>query len=800
MSILEEVKAIKTSDRVEALKKRHLDAKPCTSSERLRLVTEGYQKYAGPEPVVITRARVFDYILRNMTVRIEPGELIVGTHTDKDRCAPMYPEYSSSSWMSDQIDLFPVRKADPLEVSPEDREEILKYLKWWDGKSIQDLTNDALPEDIKLEEEVGLYTVGSRDSATGHITADYRTLLEKGLEGYIDWCQSKIDEAVGGNKEKQEHINFWRACIISTNGVIAYAERCSEKAAELAVAENDPVRKEELKQISEICAWVPRHSPRTFWEAVQFVWFIQIMLHLETPAHANSMARFDQYAYPYYKADIEAGRLTNEQALDLLQCLYIKSADIIKLRNSYYSQAFAGYVMWPTLIVGGMDAEGHDASNELSYLALQAGNGLKLHSPSLCLRICDETPDDLIDLGVEMNQDGQANPAFFGDKVTVPMMVEKGATLEEARDWCIVGCIEPHAGKGTAEGSPTSGYLNALKCLELALHNGVDPVTGKQVGLKTGDPREFTNIEQVKDAVKAQCIHCYDNIMRGYNIVGGYHMTYMPTTFSSMVIDGCIEKGKCVQEGGATHTTTTCFYCGPASVGDSLAAIDTLIFNKKKFTMDELITAMDANFEGYEPMRQSLINDAPKFGNDDPYVDGMAAEILNYCADYVEQPEHKDYRGGQYCLSILSETLHVTHGYNTGATPDGRLAGTPLSDNASPAMARDTSGPTAAMKSVTNMDQIHAWSGTLYNIRFDPVSISGEKGKGIMRSMVKSFVENGGEHVQINVVNDKTLLAAQEHPENYRDLVVRIAGYMAYFTELDKDCQDNLIYRTTHEV
>ena len=785
--------------RIESLRKNHLESDPCISAERLRLATEAHQKFTC-EPPVLVRARVFDYILRNMTVHINPGELLIGTHTDKNRCAPLYPEYSSSGWMSEQIDLFPVRSTDPLQVSPEDRTDILEHLAWWQGKSMQDITNNALPPDILLEEECALYTIGSRDSATGHITPNYERLLSEGLEGYIGRCRQKIGEVVGGSKEAQEKINFWKACIIAAEGVIAYAERCADKVTELAAVEKDPQRKAELLKIGNICRRVPRKKPASFHEAMQFVWFIQLMMHLETPAHANSLSRFDQYMYPYYIADKKAGILTDEEALELIQCLYIKVADIIKLRNSYYSAAFAGYVMWPTLLVGGQTPDGHDASNELSYLALEASNGIKLHSPAIGIRICDETPEALIDLGVEMNQDGQANPAFFGDKVVVPMMVDKGGSLEGARDWTIVGCVEPHPGGGTSDGSPTSGYLNALKCLELVLHNGVDLITGKEVGLKTGDPTKFTSITEVMDALKAQCVHCYDNIMRGYNIVVGHHMTYLPTTFSSMIMEDCIDKGMSIQEGGARHSYTGCFFCGTASVADSLAAIDTVVFKKKLYTMEQLIAALDKNFEGEEVMRQTLINAAPKFGNDNDYADGFAREIFNYCADYVERPEHKDARGGQYCLSNLSETLHVTHGHNTLASADGRLAHTPLSDNASPSMGRDINGPTAAMNSVANMEQQHAWDGTLYNIRFDPKAVSGEKGKRIMRSMVKSFVDNGGHHVQINVVDDKTLIAAQEHPEDYRSLVVRIAGYMAYFTELDKECQDNLIYRTAHHI
>lgn len=499
--------------RIQMLRERHLSTPPCTSADRISLFTKASQTFVN-EPPVLVRARAFDYVLRNTKLHISPGELLVGSHTDKDRCAPIFPEYSSAQWIIDQIDLLPTRPADPLQLNPEDREEILRCLRWWNGKSLQDFTDNALPEEIRREEDCGLYTVGSRDTATGHITANYKRLLREGLNGYIARCRGKIRETVGGSKEAQEKINFWRACIISAEGVIAYAQRFSVLAAEQAAAENDPERRAELLEISRICAKVPAEPAGTFYEAMQFVWFVQIMLHLETPAHANSLFRFDQYMYPYYKADKEAGRITDERVIELLQCLYIKVSDLIKLRNSYYSSAFAGYVMWPTLVIGGQDKDGHDASNELSYLVLEASDGVKLQSPSICLRVCDETPDSLIDKGAQMNQDGQANPAFFGDTVTVPMMLQKGASLEDARDWGIVGCIEPHPGGGASEGSPTSGYLNGLKCLELVLHNGVDPLTGKEVGLKTGDPLKFTGIEQIMDALKAQCIHCYDNMVR----------------------------------------------------------------------------------------------------------------------------------------------------------------------------------------------------------------------------------------------------------------------------------------------
>lgn len=785
------------SSRINNLKETLLNNKPCVSSERIRLATEAYQKYSGV-PIILLRAKVFAYILENMTLSIGRNELIVGTHSDRPRCAPVYPEYISSMWLEKEIDNLPIRTADKLDMFWQDKKEILNLMDWWKGKSIQEITEETLPVNIKDAVECGLITIGSCDGATGHTNPNHAKLLRHGLDGYIKICEEKIAKAIGGSKELQEKIDFWNACIIVCRGVIRYSERYAELAQDLARKESDNKRKAELIKIMEVCRNVPRNSPKNFHEAVQFVWFIQLLIHIESNAHANGMGRFDNYVYPYYKMDKDSGNITREEAVELLQCLYIKVSDIIKLRGEYYSKAFAGFSMWQTIMLGGQTADGRDASNELSYLMLEAADGIRLAQPAICLVCFEGTPEKLFRKGVDMVRSGQANPAFFNDKVAVPICLAKGGSIEESREWVTVGCIEPHPGRGTSDGLPTAGYLNILKCLELVLHNGKDPVTGKQIGLKTGDPIGFVSLDQLISATKKQAKYFLDMLMLGYNIVLGYHINYTPNVFASIVIDDCIDKGVSVQAGGARHSYSGISIAGAANVADSLMSIDCLVFKEKKITMENLIKALDADFEGTEDLRQMLINVPPKFGNDIDAVDFLAEDIVNHLCKYVQSPDHKDARGGQYAMSNLSQTLNITQGDTTAASADGRKAFTPLADNASPHMGRDISGPTAVVNSVAKLDQIYCWNGSLFNLRFDPASVQGEKGLDIIECVIKNFFDRFGFHIQINVVDNETLRAAQKDPENYRGIVVRVAGYLAFFTELDKKAQDLIIARTTH--
>lgn len=783
------------NERLQRMKTRYFDTRPNLTPERLRLATEAYQKYAG-EAVPIFRAKVLAYVLDNMTILINDDELIVGTPTSTYRGANLFPEYTSTKWLAEEMDDFPTRAADPIDVTPEDREEILGYLKYWEGKSMEDIASEVLPDYIENARQKDIITIGCRNGCSGETMPNHKKLLTLGLGGYIKECEENIAKTMGGNREKQEQIDFWNAAIIICKAVIRFAARYSNRAEELAVIEKNPKRKEELLLIAKNCRNVPENPPESFQEALQLVWFIQVVFHIEAPTTACGFGRFDQYMYPYFKADREKGKLNDETALELLECFYLKTCEVIEVRDKWYSKSFAGYPMWEILMVGGQTIEGKDASNELSYLCLDAGADLQTSQPVLAVRLFEGTPPELLRKGAKMVQQGMANPGFFNDKVVIPMVLSKGATLEEARDWAIVGCIQPQAGGGTADGSPDAGYVNAPKVLELVLHNGIDPRTGEQIGLQTGDPTKFTTKEELIDAVKKQMIYFYEMIRDGYNIMVPNHMLRLPVIFASMVMEGCIQNGKSVQEGGTKYNSSGMFITGPANLADSIVAIEEIVMKDKTLTMEELIGILDKNFEGEERIRQLLINKPPKFGNDNPYVDGIARDLMNYVAETIQQFE--DSRGGKYSFCNLSQTVNISHGEVTGATPDGRLAGHTLSDNSSPTMGRDLSGPTATVKSVAALDQVHFHDGALFNLRFDPRGIQGDKGLEIIEGVIKTYFDHYGEHIQINVVDNETLRKAQEKPEDYRGLMVRVAGYMAYFTELDKAAQDSIIERTAH--
>lgn len=782
--------------RIQRMKNKLMNSRPCITAERLVLETEAYQKFAG-DAVPIFRAKVVNYIMEHMTTLIMDDELIVGTPTNQYRGANLHPEFQSSSWYISDIDEFPVRGTDPYDISPEDRTLILENLKYWEGKSMEDLSKTALPAHIREACQDDIITVGLRNGVSGETLCDHENLLRVGIRGYMEECQANIDRTAGTCREDQAKIDFWNACIIQCRGLITYAHRMAGEARRQADTCPDPKRKAELLAIAENCQVVPENPPQTFYQALQLVWFVHVYFHIEVCTTACGFGRFDQYMWPFYEKDVLIDKtLTREQALELLESFYLKSCEVFEVRDKWYARSFAGYPMWEILIVGGQTPDGRDATNELSYLCLDAADELQTTQPVLAVRVWSGTPEPLIRKGCQMIQEGQANPGFFNDDTAMKMAMGKGCTLEEARDWTIVGCIQPGPGGGGTDGSPDAGYVNMGKMLEFVLHNGVDPVTGKLMGLQTGDPRDFKDIEDFKNALKTQILHHYNLVRTGYNIMQSIHMLRYPVIFAGMVTKGCVESGRSVQEGGAKYSTAGLYITGAANLADSIVAIEKCVFEDHDFTMDELIRALDKNFEGEERMRQLLLNKPAKFGNDDPHADGVYREMMHFIADNV-QTWH-DARGGYYSFNIHSQTTNVSHGAVCGATPDGRLAKEPLCDNASPMMGRDVKGPTATVKSVASQGQAGFHDGALFNLRFDPHGVAGEKGLQSIEGVIKTFFANGGEHIQINVVDDETLRAAQRKPEDYRGLMVRVAGYMAYFTELDKDAQDSIIYRTTH--
>ncbi len=784
------------TDRVTKRKKELLSVKPTLSIERLRLETEAAKKYTGL-PTYLYRARILEYILLNKTVHIWDGELVVGSVTDKLRGADIFPEYSSGKlWLYDTLPGISKRKSDPFEISEEDIKEATELLHFWDGKATEERCLSLIPDYLKARENAGIFHSGNKGNVSGEVNPNYPRLFKGGLRLQIERCQQNIDKAIesGMTLEKMKQVEYWQATIIILEAVIKYAHRLSDEAERLSEESRDENRIQELHAIAENLRQVPEFSPKTFWQALQFQFLIEIVIDIEANSYATGLGRFDVNLGPYYERDLEEGRITEDKAKELLELFFVKVTANVILSDNYYARADAGYPMWQILMIGGIDSDGKDVTNKLSYLVLDAASDVRLAQPAIALRVHDGTPDLLYRKAVKMVQEGQANPAFFSDKVAMEQVRRKGGTEEEARNWVIIGCVEPHQGVGNTDGSPVGGYVSLPKCVELVLHNGVDPVTGKKLGLETGDPLTFTTIEQVVEAVKKQL--CYEwELLTKEHCISQSVQKNLPAIFASSLLDGCIEKGRSIQEGGPVHCYVNMFVCGSATAGDSIAAIDYAVFKKHILTMKELIHLCDTNFEGAEDLRLMLVNRAPKFGNDDPEIDQLVSDIVTTGCKYISSIP--DARGGKFSPGNLSQTNNITLGEHVGATPDGRKAFTALSDNASPSMGRDISGPTASANSVSHLDQADMPGGVLYNLRFDPRGVQGEQGLNIIGGVIREFLE-GGEHIQINVVDDKTLLAAQKDPENYRDLVVRVAGYMAYFTELDKGVQDVIIARTAH--
>ncbi len=728
-----------------------------------------------------------------MTIYIADDELVVGNHGTEFRKTPVFPEFGSK-WIVNEIDLFPTRGTDPWRMPEDEKKELLDILSFWEGKGFYEMTLANLSEEALEAEKAGVLSIGSRITSTGHVVPNYPKVLSIGLNRIIEEARAQIASFDAIDHEALKKIDFLNAIIISCESVIHFAKRFSQKAQQLAGVTENPQRKKELESIARICANVPGNPPQSFHEAIQFVWFIHLTIQLETNGHSIGLGRFDQYMFPFYQKDLDNGEMTKTECVELIQCLWMKITEIIKVRDSFNAQAFAGYPMWQNVAIGGQTGDGMDATNELSYLVLEATDGVQTTQPSVSFRYHDKIAPDFFEKALTMIQKGLATPAFFNDKLVIPLVLAKGATVREARDWSIEGCVEPYV-SGKSDGRPVVGYINTIKILELVMNNGVDPLTGKQLGPKTGELDTLKRFEDVMNAYEIQMKHFNKLMLDSYNIVGSMHATMLPVLITSAVVDDCIKKGLSLQEGGAKYSSSGCFITALANTADSLAAIQTLVFDEGKLTLEELNAILKDDFEGNENVRQLLLNKAPKYGNDNDLVDGLARRLVGMYSDEIE--EYRDSRGGKYLLSVLSQSFNVLQGKSVGATPDGRHAFAPLANNASPGAGRDVNGPTASVRSISKIDQMQALIGTLLNQKYDPAIVAGEKGLDILGGVIKAYFDLMGEHIQINVVSKETLLDAQEHPDNYKNLMVRVAGYSAYFIELDKHVQQDIINRTS---
>lgn len=784
-----------SSKKVEFLKKRLRDTIPSISVERARLVTEFYRIPSIESPIT-RKAYLLEYLLKNMTIFINPESIFVGDHGERYRSVPVYPEWGSN-WILEDIDTFDTRSTDRMcWASLEDKEEIIKICTEWKGHGFREIIDGHLPDDMKQASLDGLITIGSRIVSTASHMPQFDVIFQKGFRAVIEEIEDKLAHIRHYDYITQEQKDTWEGMRITLKAAIMFAHRYAKLARKMAKTEMDEKRKAELFRIAETCEHVPEMPPRTFYEAMQFLWFIHLIYQIENAGHNHSIGRFDQFMYPYFKQDIENGTATEEDIVEMIECLLIKWTEIFELRDHIEAEAYAGFPMWTNITIGGIDAEGKDACNRLTYLFLKAAEGAQTTQPAISFRYNKKCDEEIFKEALKLTQKGLGQPAFFNDDINIPRVLANGCNdIREARDYAIEACVEPQV-PGKTDFRPVAGFINILKVLELTMHNGMDPKTCRQFGPKTGKMEEIDSMEKFMKVYEQQLSYIIDYHLRAYGICSALHSQICPTVFASTLLEGCIEKGRILQKDGAKYNSTGTFISGVANVADSLAVIDQVVFRQKLLTLPELIELLDSNYAGHEEWRQMFLNKYIHFGNDEDLVDDYCRRVVTFCSE--ENRKHQDSRFGPYELILLNQTYNIWQGRVVGATPDGRKDGEPLANNASPSNGMDRNGPTAVGNSIGKMDTLMVPKGVLVNHKFDPAVAKGEKGLAMLGTFVRGYCEAGGQHIQINVIDTKTLRDAQNHPENYKNLMVRVAGYSAFFIELDPRVQENIIGRTEH--
>ena len=813
---------------------------PEIEADRAELVTESY-KQTEHLPIIKRRSAAFRHILENIPIVIREGELIVGSSSIAPRGCQTFPEFSYE-WLPPEYETIATREADPFYISPDTIRRLEAVHPYWKGKTVSDLAAANMdPEVLDVFMNHGIFTVGNYFfNGVGHVNVNYEKVINCGLETYIEECKAQLATLTRGQGDYAEKRNFWESVIESCEAVITYARRYSDLALSLAADCTDSDRKAELLTIAEACDHVPAKPARSFHEACQGFWFIQQLMQMESSGHSISPGRFDQYMYPFFKADLDAGKITYESAQELIDCIWVKLNDLNKVRDAASAEGFAGYGLFQNLIVGGQDEYGLDATNDLSYMCMEAQMHVRLPQPSLSIRVWNGSPHSLLIKAAAVTREGMGVPAFYNDEVIIPSMMSRGYSLEDARGYCIIGCVEPSACHKT-DGWHDAAFFNMVRPLELVFSSGMDK--GEQIGPKTMDVLEMTSFEQFFDAYKAQQEFFIEMMAQADNAVDAAHAVRCPLPFESCLIDDCIANGKSVQEGGCHYNFTGPQGFGIANVADSLAVMRKLVFEDGVISMAEMKQALADNFgkgatnkramelttdaakmldaEGkevnadlikaiymgfknashisadkkarYDEML-NMIADVPKYGNDLREVDLFAREVGQTYTKPLLQ--HTNPRGGMFHAGLYPVSANVPLGHQAGASPDGRLSNTPIADGVGPMSGRDVKGPTATANSVSRLDLGDASNGTLLNQKFHPSALAGEMGLEKFVAYLRGFFDQKGMHVQYNVISRETLLDAQAHPENYKTLVVRVAGYSALFTTLSRSLQDDIISRT----
>ena len=761
--------------------------------ERAVLVTDAYRG-SEADPIVLRRAMALAKVLREMTLLITEDELIVGHFSEKRRSPSVFPEYALH-WVEDELDRFETRRHNRLRV-PADAKRVLREIyPYWRGRTVCDRIRAVRTPALRRAVDHGLYANPHEWTGLAHVALDFPRVLREGMEGFRDRVAARLSSVDGGDPFALHQRTFLEALLHLCEATIDFAGRYAALARRMAGETLDPGRREELLQIAAVCDRVPAKPARTFREALQSFWFIQLIPQIEGNGFSITPGRFDQYMYPFYRADVEAGRLTPEGAQELLECLWIKFSELSRVDDGGMAEISAGYASGQNLCIGGKTAGGEDATNDLSFMCLAANEHLQLPQPNFTLRLHKGTPHDLLNAAVHVIARGNGMPQLLNDELIIPSLLNKGIPLHEAREYIPVGCDEITV--LGMWGRCNGGYINLAKALELALNNGRCRLSGQPVGPTTGEVTDLSGFPDLLAAVYRQVDHAVGCMIAEANATDLVHAELAPLPFESLLVPGCIEQARDVTLGGARYNFTGPVGVGTATVGDSLAAIKKFVFEEKRLSLAELDRMLDADFAGHEAWRERLISRAPKFGNDDDFVDALVVSLTNRFFDQVEKGRNP--RGGGMLPALYSVTAHVGAGKRVGATPDGRQAGTPLSDGLSPTYGRDLKGPTAALRSVAKVDLVRAPNGVIVNQRLAPGLLGTEVGRRKMAQLLRSFVDAGGFHWQFNVVPTETLLEAQAHPEQHRDLVVRVAGYSAFFVDLSRAAQDAIIQRSAPE-
>ena len=797
--------------RTESLRENLLASEPALCPERAELLTAAWRETEG-RPILTRRAAGFAAILRGMSIYISPGELLVGNQASTPRAAPFFPEFAVA-WLRRELHDLPTRRIDPFRVSPATEAALLGVMDYWQGKTHNDLVGalnaQLLPAEVLAAYDASSSCVnqvmtnfGRTGSGDGHVVAGYGRVIRTGFTGLIEQAQTMLGGLDLRRPENLDKRLFYHSVIIALEAAIAYAGRYGALAEQMAADEADRTRQAELRQIAAICRRVPAYPARTLHEALQFYWFLQLLIQVESDGHSISPGRFDQTVYPYYAADLEAGRLTRAQTLELVECFWLKCCEVNKVREWAAAQFLSGYPMFQAITLGGQTSAGREATNELSYICLEATANLQLPQPTVVVRVHDGSPDEfLLAASRCVLNHGGGMPGFFSDEVVIPSLLNAGLPLEDARDWCVMGCSEFQVAGKFNTGNGGLCHVNVLKILELALNGGTNPATGQCPCPGEGTLSTFRSFDAVWEAFRRQLRYYLGLVPILDGITSRVYEELTPTPFLSALLDHRLEIGRDVSRGGGpNYRNLQSLVQGIPNAADSLAAIKKLAFDERRLTGAELMEALRTDFQGPrgEEIRQLLLNRAPKYGNDDDSVDLLAADLFRQYAQEITR--YTPPRGGYYGPSIQSLSGNVPQGRRVGATPDGRRAWAPLADNASPSPGADRRGPTAVLQSAAKLDSVLASNGAILNLKFHPSALRGEGQLHKFVALIRSFVDLKGMQVQFNVLSAELLRDAQLHPEQYRNLVVKVAGYSALFSMLDKELQDQIVARTTHSL